>query len=258
LATTAIKFEVDQNDPGAPAATGLSNIGGRSLIVFTNSEYNDEFPIPEYGRALVIGGSQGDIPLEGDVYEFPSLVIERRGENICAYSVAKEIPFYHNEQQATELRVLADGDVLSIANHQVLFNDPRGRRVPQTRDGMVAAPGYPEPQVTKSFLRGWGDEEAAAAREQQQAAPSPTPPLSSPVEVKRQTQGFGRIPFGQVETDRRGGLSGAPVLSGSLGGEDAQSEEENYTALEDKIIIGIGVLLLGAVMAVFVYWAFFF
>lgn len=242
LATAAVRLGSEGIDGGAPTISGLSALGGRSLVVFSNGEFHEEFPIPEYGRALVIGGNQGDLTLEGDVYEFPSLVVERRGDNICAFSVAKEIPFQHNGERVAELRVLSDGDVLNIGIYEILYNDPRGART-ESASGEIGGV-----QVDAgSSLRGWGVEEI---RERDRAAAGLPP--------KRPAVGnAGRIPFGQGSFDDRDeGKSMPTTVYNTRGGVAQQQQpEDTYTALEDKIIIGLVVFLLVAVLSLLVYLA---
>lgn len=126
---------------------GFASLGGRSLLVFAG-DFVDEFLIPEYGRALVIGGAQADLPLPGDIFEHPSLVIERRGDKVVAFGLVKEQQIYVNGQQITELANLDDGDTVRIGNYSVLLNDP-------TRISVPAAPAAGD-----SSIHGWNSEDS--------------------------------------------------------------------------------------------------
>ena len=77
LADAALQLRGAGEASGQPGLTDFPNLRGRSLLVFHRGEFFDEFPIPEHGRALVIGGSGADLELEGDLFELPSLVIVR-------------------------------------------------------------------------------------------------------------------------------------------------------------------------------------
>lgn len=251
LATAAIRFS---NEPGNGAA---ERVAPRSLVVFNGDDYLDEFPIPEYGRALVVGGTGADLSLEADIYELPSLIIERRGDKVVAFSVAKEIPFSRNNEVSEGLVTLKDGDKVTIETYGILFNEP----VAPKSDVQAGAPD-------EGFVSVHGSSNAPSAREWLQEDSGGTEGedsrlTNSPSSGRTQMRGvFGKAPLSDdvsetVGLDRHRIQSEIDELYG--GSSNAHgTPSAPYSALEDKIIIGVGVLLLVILMLMFVYWAFFY
>ena len=94
----------------------------RSLIVFSRNEPLDEFPVPEAGRALVIGGTKSDLKLDVDVHDLPSLVIEARGDSLVAFAVAKETLPLLNGEPLSRSFTLSDRDELVIEHYRVVVS----------------------------------------------------------------------------------------------------------------------------------------
>jgi hypothetical protein len=115
LADKALAVEID-------TVSETGTLFPRSLLVFTRGEAHDEYPVPEFGRALVIGGTKADLKLDVDVHEVPSLVFEARGDSLVAFPVAKEtLPFYNGEP-LTRSYTLKDRDELVVENYRVIVS----------------------------------------------------------------------------------------------------------------------------------------
>lgn len=124
LATSALRLEY-LDARMAESARVNEFYGSRpSLVVFQNDKFQDEFPVPEYGRALVVGGSQADLQIDGLSRDLPSLVIERRGEKICTFRVEKDYPVTLNDTALNESRFLNDGDDLRLGPYSIVLNYP--------------------------------------------------------------------------------------------------------------------------------------
>lgn len=243
MADTAIRLTAPQL-PLGETMVGLGSIGRRSLLVFSKGDFVEEFPVPEYGRALVVGGAKADLALEGDVAELPSLVVERRGDNTCAFRLAQEARVTVNEHDIGELTNIADGDEIRVGDYVVLMNDPAGAA---RRDGSVDRPGR-------------GDD-----------------PL-----VARESRPDER-PWADTEDDRLGALRGRSTVRIAFGqgirdeageGEADAADEHGYDrhpsmrhalespggagwrGLEDRVVVLVGFLLLLALMILVVLWVF--
>lgn len=242
MADTAIRVTTD-DDRRSETLVGLSSIGGRSLVVFSKGDFINEFPVPEYGRALVIGGSKADLPLEADLAELPSLVVERRGDNICAFRLAKEARVLVNEQELGDLVNLADGDEVRVGDYQIMMNDPTAlQRRERSVDRLT---GSGEPLVAGGGNRGWLND-------------------SDSGELTR-TRSTVRIPFGQMNLP-------ADDTDGTISIDTHELEEGRYDrhpsmrftyeepsgsgwgSLEDKVIIVVGLLLILALMFLVLWW----
>lgn len=260
LADSALSM-VEERGAGLSAPGVASTTGGRSLIVFSHDTFQDEFPVPEYGRALVVGGSRSDLSLDGDLAELPTLVIERRGERICAFGLAKDLKVYVNEHEMTELVALKDSDELKLGQYTILFSDPGsaearpGPAAQETsyseRPSGAPATGPVEQTTRLSGVRGWTTEGAGGEG-------FLTGPKTQP-----------RLPFGQGGTgdppiDETISIASTEIREKAKGYDRHPStryvEEEgapySMEAMEDKVIIIIGFVLLISLLGLVVWWVF--
>jgi hypothetical protein len=97
--------------------------GIRSLLVFSRGIFQSEYPVPEFGRALVVGGKNADLPLGVDMGELPSLVVERRGDAVAAITISKDASVLCNGQELTQTKVLRDRDDLEVEHYRIIFSD---------------------------------------------------------------------------------------------------------------------------------------
>ncbi len=223
-----------------------------SLVIFCDGKQTDEFPLPSFGRALVIGGSESDLDIRGDIYDKPSLVVERRGDKICAYNVAREYPLRKNGEEVVETVDLTDRDRLHVAEYEVVLHDPASavqqnvtKKVTSDSDGGVS-------------LKSWGDDNATPDLAAGGSAPSPSArPMVNPQ--------FGKAPEESPEdpsfdetaaidpnymTSTLGKIDGHP--STRFGVEDHGGY--NFSSHEDKIIFFVGFVLLLVLMLLVIWW----
>jgi pSer/pThr/pTyr-binding forkhead associated (FHA) protein len=218
----------------------------RSVLVFDEKgELIEEYPVPDYGKALVIGGSQCDLEIAGDIADTPSLVIERRGDEIVAYNVSRIRELKLNGRTISETERLGDRDVLEVAAYKVLFHDPS-----EHSNQVIDQHG----NIRISGVSDWGND----------AKPDLIPPVQDfqgMLEDKR-TSGvlthFGKSAESQhFETET---MSIDPdEFAGARDrhpGSRYRGEEELYsvTTTEDKIILFVGVILVLVLFAVALWW----
>ena len=103
---------------------GNNNNEKFNRIILKNELFLTEIPVPEYGRALTIGGVASDLELEGDLFEQPSLVVERHGDGFVLYSVAKEFPLSLNGVDVRDVAELKDCDEIELINYRIFYSDP--------------------------------------------------------------------------------------------------------------------------------------
>lgn len=250
LADTALRV-VDAGDDGGAAAG--ANRGMRSLIVFADGEFVEEFPVPEYGRALTIGGTAADLLLEGNLDENPTAVFERRGDDVFIVRGSRDVPVsYRGADVTSDLRI-ADRGIVGVGKYSVLFSDPNA----PARTGPVAAPAPSSPAPTApgpgSRILDWGRDENDRGGKRPEQRPS------------------GRSVFGQRNTPSQDELQ--PDETIAIDPRDVQAkisaydvhpsmrypmrgQESSNTSLEDKLIVLVGSLLLLAVIGVMIWWAF--
>ncbi|NLF24346.1 MAG: FHA domain-containing protein [Deltaproteobacteria bacterium] len=241
-------------EPLGVPSTGA--IAGRSLLAFRDGEFLEEFPVPEYGRALVIGGASPDLELEGDLFEMPSLVVERRGDAICAYSVARELAVQLNGENITETTALKDSDELRISNYTVVLNDPtQVKRAPMA--GEIVGGGV-KPSAARP--KGWSAEQGGRNDPDRQTEQEGGMPGSR---VIRKSV-FGQQPLEDDEDEtvpidmhelQRGVISHPSMRSVALYRKDRSQRDYSLASLEDKVILGVGFTLLFALMVLVIWWA---
>ena len=265
LADTPVRVGPDENSQHASELESLSAFHSSTLIVFRKDEFLDEYPLPEYGRALVIGGSQADLSLEPETSDLPRLVIERRGEQVCAYGISDGPDIILNETPVTENATLSDGDELTVAEYLILFNDPRGSQEisTSTADGAVNPAGLHQPAAPQVDLVGSAGR-AGAGNEQS----------SSPYGISNS----GRFTFGQPTFDDENGEN--PVdLEGTMAMDPAEIEarlagydthpstrrhlstaSDSYSgpfqSIETRIAVLVWFLLLMVLVGAVVWWGF--
>jgi pSer/pThr/pTyr-binding forkhead associated (FHA) protein len=221
----------------------------RSALVFQRGQFLEEYPIPQYGRALAIGGARADLPLDAEVEELPALVLEGRGSAVVGFALAPQRAFSVNDKayEANQTVTLADRDTLTIGAYVVMVNDPTS--------GLTPMGGKQAPQ-----MRDWTAGNRASERD---GNGDTTQRLSSGRTVTK-------IPFGQSapleesyddptiqvdynndEISRYGGRASRRNQSGL-----DESGVGAGEGVEEKVILFIGVALLVAVLILIGWWAF--
>jgi hypothetical protein len=249
LADVALKVKF----PDGPGAGGFPARQKSSLIVVGQNGFVEEFPIPDYGRALMVGGSSGDIEIPGDVAEEPALVIERRGENVCAFQVSKQYSFLRNGVEVAETVDVDDRDVLGISRFQIIVNSP-----PRAGGAAGAAPAGAASGADEGGLRGWGNDGSG-------------PDLAAGAELGSSIDPGGRsagIPFGQgaaegrsdqtvmMDPDDMGTISGMDMHPSMRRILDDTTGNYSLRSFEDKFILTIGLILMMVLVFLALWWVF--
>ena len=214
--------------------------GGRTLFIFGRDGLVDKRPVGDYGRALTLGGSQSDIELEGDLFEEASLIIEKQGEDICFFSVTKEVPIVLNDQEVDLDAVgkIVDGDELRISSYGIVFSDPYGD-------------GYSIPEeFAKNEIDREGIDPARATQEIKASARKPINPLFSTVTSEdafaERSKASGTNLAGTEE------LYNSRTLKRSRG--RTAEPDENELGSEEKSMIGLGIMMLLLIGGVAAWW----
>lgn len=246
-------FSLRSSEGQDKAMAGMPVMGGASLVVLAHDDFVDEYPVPEYGRALVIGGTGADLEIGGDLYELPSLVIERRGDKVCAFSVAKQLPVLINATGSQETLILEDGDTVSVSEYVVIFNNPARKKQLSSQKQVI------EQQLKN--VKSWSTSD-----------PGPDlAGLSREAEIPAERRSSVNIPFGQKLAEL-GDASKTGTETVTIDAEDidmaafyerqgirrSSSYDDGFsgTSVEDKVIILIGLMLMFVLVAVIVWWVF--
>jgi pSer/pThr/pTyr-binding forkhead associated (FHA) protein len=267
----------DSHDTRVGAPTGI-----RSLIVFSRGRFLQEYPVPEFGRALVIGGAKADLRLDVDIHDLPSLVIERRGESVAAFTISGEVAVALNGEPLTRTSVLADRDELSVDHYRVIFNDMivgANRRALEVRPVPSASQsashvassskGKPTMEYHAELVEGTEvdlpQEEAAppAARDATRSFPwAAEAGTDEGATVSAMPRAPERLPFGKIGVAQTVTLDSSAINS-RISGYDIHPgsrnmigvpEEDAMSSLEDKIWLGIGLIMVMALIIMVVWW----
>ncbi|RIL09778.1 MAG: hypothetical protein DCC75_05795 [Proteobacteria bacterium] len=227
----------------------VPDLGIRSLLVFARGDFQEEYPIPEYGRALVIGGAKADLKLDIDIYELPSLVVERRGEGVVAFPIAKETKAYCNDQELALPVILKDRDELRCGHYIVVYNDlpPDAAAAQMPAEDSRPATGIRESAGTKLFgTQEPGDEHGweHSARHTAQKLPFGKGLAQDDLGVDE------TIALDPREMEKRLNYESHPAMRYSI----QQDSNFTWSALEDKLILVLGLGLLLALMGLVLWW----
>ena len=252
-AAVAIKSESDAQFPHN-RLSGFPALGGITLIVFSKGEFVDEFPVPDFGRALVIGGSQGDLQVEGTLEESPNLIIERRSMNVCAYAISKSLTVLHNDAEMKETTNLNDRDEIRIGHFLIIFNNP------ESAHKSLNIGDRPEVSGASGTWKEWSS-----------ADKSPDYRVHEKEDIEqgrsRHTHGISVSAFGRTDDDSIGydetvaiseeeaeqkiaGFDMHPSRRYAME-EEPDNEIEN---LDEKIVFIVGIVLLLGLIALMIYW----
>lgn len=109
-----------------------------TLLVFNNDSLLGQFPIPNHGKALTIGGEGADLMLHGLSSQLPTLVVEKRSTKLCAYSIDEQQDVLHNNSKLTEMIFLEDRDVIRVGSYIVILDNVKDSKSILKRDEFVA------------------------------------------------------------------------------------------------------------------------
>lgn len=258
LADRAVRLRASDESSAGALEMGFQRGGGRSLIVFSNGVFADEFPIPEFGRALVVGGAQSDIEIRGDLFENPGLVVERRAQGVCAFAVEAQQGALRNGVELEGTEDIKDRDILIIKEHQVIYNDPPVLATSGFGAGFNAGGGVDD------GLKSWGVE--SQSPDLGGASPQGMPGTSPAAGPKRPTLSsqFGRVEDIEIGHDETVAIESGQFQDAYLGADHHPStrysyedtNEYSFSSTEDRITIIVGIFLLILLCVLVIWWVF--
>lgn len=262
LADVPLRLKAQEDNLYAQPAAFAAN----TLIVFSGQEFLDEYPLPEYGRALVIGGKQADLKLDAHSSDLPRLVIERRGDLICAYGIADGLPVMLNAVEMRETTNLKDGDELVIGNYLVMLNDPRTPKAASP----VEIQNIPARNDLTNDVASNSAYSPANAFGSSQAQDSSAGSFGNTFNKRSSS---GRFTFGRAavddpdEEDVEGTMAMDPAeIEARLAGYDMHpsgrhrggmpEQSFSFSSLEDRLVVFIGFVLLLILIILVIWWFF--
>lgn len=267
LADIALRIKLPVGDETVNISMGQA-FNASTLIVFQNDQFFDEFPLPEYGRALVVGGPQADLKLDNEdptKASLPSLVVERRGDTAVAYGVSPEIRALLNGVELVGNQKLSDSDELRIGSYVVLFNDPRtvaptpssqpkpvqvtGR--PSDMFGSGAAVSGERPRIgTGAWSMGAADVQSATSSRTDSS--STRLAFGQSGKANDDVEGTRALDPAEIEA-RLAGFDMHPAGRHRLGHQQTRSALSSF---EDRLIVILGIVMLAGVVCAFLFWWF--
>lgn len=253
MADSAIRLSSDSESTQSQSHfSGFPALGGVTLIVFSKGEFIDEFPVPDFGRALVIGGSQGDLQIEGTLEEAPNLIIERRSMNVCAYGISKSIHIVHNGAELSGNVNLNDRDEIKVGHFYIIFNSPSN-----TGKGFNAVSQSQEYSGQGAAWKEWSNaDKGPDLRTSEMQVPDHTRPETKGLFGRSDNESMGideTISISAEEAENQiAGFERHPSMRYMI--EEEEPQQNNLGNLDEKIIFVIGIVLLLALIGLMIYW----
>ena len=112
-----------------------------SLVVLQSNNIVDEFPIPEIGQALLIGGMHGDLPLDSYTSDIPCCSFDRTREGLKLNLNDKDlsISVIHNGARITNSVLLGHNDQILVGDYYVVVSLPPRLAVTNENDDLQLA-----------------------------------------------------------------------------------------------------------------------
>lgn len=219
--------------------SALPGVASRSLVVFNGEELVGVYPVPEYGRALVVGGNQADIPLADSREDLPGLVVERRGDDVCAFGLSKSEVVSLNGQAIPSTVSIKDGDKLTVGPYSISYYF----HIPISKPKPVPVGELPV-DSTQSRMRTWDSAEFESPNK-----PRLTGRVTFGTKVENHAEST--VAVDQDEVDSKISQYGRGPQN-SFGREPAPG---SLASLETKIIVAVGALFTLALILL-VIWGF--
>lgn len=251
VADIVLKFAAADGATDKPRQ-GFPALGGRTLLVFSNGEFLDEYPVPDYGKALIIGGDKADLQLAEESDD--SFVLEKRGDSVTAYTEHQLLPFVVNGEQRYEEQPLGDGDEVEVGPYVIFYNDPL-KAPAGVPIAQAPVPSSPSTRDTSTSLRSWDSgvyqQQDGRARTQIPFGKAPPP-----------------IPSGVIDTatldpaelaehlKREGKLARRPMPVDDEGEEyerEVRHSRYSLKTFEGKLLVFTGLCLVAAMICLIVY-----
>lgn len=136
----------------------------RSLVVLSKGDYFTEFRVPLSGRILSAGGTRTDLRIEGEPPDALCMFIEFKSPSLCLIRGNSDIEIRVNGQELTDSINLFDGDMVEVADYQMLVNDPlsaprKTEPVPQSAGSGESERGISQLTVFNKDKKGRFDDE---------------------------------------------------------------------------------------------------
>jgi hypothetical protein len=130
IGDVVVQFVPAENSP-EQSWSGFPALGGKTLLVFRRGELADEFPVPDYGKALIIGGMKGDLDLAESTSSDAVFTIEKKDDHLFGYSDTGLNTVPVNGTNASVPLDLFDRDEVLVGEYVIVVNDPSGPASPR-------------------------------------------------------------------------------------------------------------------------------
>lgn len=243
--------EDDQQDPDS---------SGRSALLFRGDRFLKDFNIPEYGKALVIGGKHCNVEIDGDLSEAPSLVVERRGSSVVAYNIAKQNDLLRNGELVDGTSDLTDRDELTLLEFKIIYNSPASG----SKGTLSSLRGFDEPSDIQAPPAPYSQTATTGFQEPGAGQSGGQSQWLNSFDNSDTHQGSGMGTSGSGEITQAinmgtGGGFGQGTGSGGINAtsfypQEEEEEEVSYSSMEDKIVLALVLVLLLALIGLGMYF----
>lgn len=116
----------------------------RVLLVFKKGELIDEFPLPDSGEALIVGGPRGDLELARSESSRAALVFEVAAGGMTVRSDAGLFIVVKNGSETILPTSIKDRDEIEVEDYHIICQNPGSGAVPVPVGAVPLAQGRPE------------------------------------------------------------------------------------------------------------------
>lgn len=219
-----------QEEGGAPNSA-------RALIAVDAEGVYAEFPLPEAGEALVLGGQNGDLLIDDSDFVEPLAVVEVRDRSVLLQRHRTDTSIKINGIEAGDQAILKDNDCLQVGLFQIVLADPaepRAIKISETysEGGAVSPPQSGSEQGPENRTRTVSQIQGVFGKSFIESDAASTQAIT-PEQLAQARRGYARIAAEAAE---------------------AKEESSKYSSMEDTIILVLGVGLVGVLLGFGIWW----
>jgi pSer/pThr/pTyr-binding forkhead associated (FHA) protein len=225
------------------------DLPARSLIVVEQDIFIAEYPVPDYGRALVVGGPGANLEISGAMLNVASLIVERKGMYTAASGSANQMPALLDGQPIMEAVPLQDGQQITVGNYTIIYNEPGN---PENSLSVISGSGWSTTKSNTKFKR--EDNRSDDSGGSFLNKPAQGSLFGKPLEVQEAGMSVSEtVRIDPALLEKRLGRDYHPSMRTSV---EPSKKGFAFEVLEERLVLVIGFFLLLALLALLVLWLF--
>ena len=221
----------------------------RSLIVLEQDNFVAEYPVPDYGRALVVGGPGANLEIQGAMLNVASLIVERKGMYTAASGSQNQMPALLDGQPIIEALPLLDGQQITVGNFVIIYNEPGN---PESALSVVSGSGWSTTKSNTKFVReGTRSDDSGGSFLNK---PSQGSLFGKPLEVQETAMSVSEtVRIDPALLEQRLGRDYHPSMRSPV---ETNKKGVSFDIFEERLVLVVGFFLLLILLILLVLWLF--